>query len=46
MDIVNEEEAMFESPLVDSYSSSPVTVSIYFPNNKCIALTQLLYELY
>lgn len=28
MDILNEEEAMFESPLVDSYLSSPVTVSI------------------
>lgn len=27
MDIASEEEAMFESPLVDSYLSSPVTVS-------------------
>ncbi len=32
MDILNEEEAMFESPLVDSYLSSPVTVSVHFPN--------------
>lgn len=31
MDVLNEEEAMFESPLVDSYLSSPVTVSVYFP---------------
>uniref|UniRef100_A0A4W6CFP4 Importin subunit alpha n=1 Tax=Lates calcarifer TaxID=8187 RepID=A0A4W6CFP4_LATCA len=30
VDILNEEEAMFESPLVDSYLSSPVTVSIDF----------------
>lgn len=28
MDILNEEEAMFESPLVDSYLTSPVTVSV------------------
>lgn len=27
MDVLNEEEAMFESPLVDSHLSSPVTVS-------------------
>uniref|UniRef100_A0A7N8X3P6 Importin subunit alpha n=1 Tax=Mastacembelus armatus TaxID=205130 RepID=A0A7N8X3P6_9TELE len=27
VDILNEEEAMFDSPLVDSYLSSPVTVS-------------------
>lgn len=27
MDLLNEEEAMFESPLVDSYLTSPVTVS-------------------
>lgn len=26
MDVLNEEEAMFESPLVDSYLTSPVTV--------------------
>lgn len=30
MDVLNEEEAMFESPLVDSYLSSPVTVSVVF----------------
>lgn len=28
MDLLNEEEAMFESPLVDSYLTSPVTVSV------------------
>lgn len=33
MDILNEEEAMFESPLVDSYLSSPATVSAYFLND-------------
>lgn len=27
MDVLNEEEAMFESPLVDSYLTSPATVS-------------------
>lgn len=27
MDVLNEEEAMFESPLVDPSVSSPVTVS-------------------
>lgn len=27
VDVLNEEEVMFESPLVDSYLSSPVTVS-------------------
>lgn len=27
MDILNEEQVMFESPLVDSYLSSPVSVS-------------------
>lgn len=27
MDVLNEEEAMFESALVDSYLTSPVTVS-------------------
>lgn len=27
VDVLNEEEGMFESPLVDSYLSSPVTVS-------------------
>lgn len=30
VDVLNEEEAMFESPLVDSYLSSPVTVSVVF----------------
>lgn len=30
MDLLNEEEAMFESPLVDSYLTSPVTVSVCF----------------
>lgn len=28
MDILNEEEAMFESPLLDSYLTSPATVSV------------------
>lgn len=28
MDVLNEEEAMFESPLVDPFVSSPVTVSV------------------
>lgn len=32
MDILNEEEAMFESPLVDSYLNSPVTVSVNYLN--------------
>lgn len=31
VDILNEEEAMSESPLVDSYLSSPATVSLFFP---------------
>lgn len=30
VDILNEDEAMFESPLVDSYLSSPVTVSVLY----------------
>lgn len=28
MDVLNQEEAMLESPLVDSYLTSPVTVSV------------------
>lgn len=40
MDVLNEEEAMFESPLVDSYLSSPVTVSVYIPNPTHTTLTK------
>lgn len=41
MDLLNEEEAMFESPLVDSYLTSPVTVSVcvsvfLMPVTQCI----------
>ena len=32
MDVLNEEAAMFESPLVDSYPTSPLTVSLVTSN--------------
>lgn len=43
MDLLNEEEAMFESPLVDSYLTSPVTVSVcvFFP---CLLLNTFMQE--
>lgn len=40
MDVLNEEEAMFESPLVDSYLTSPVTVSVCV----CVCLSHACYS--
>lgn len=42
MDLLNEEEAMFESPLVDSYLTSPVTVSVCVFS--CLLLNTLMQE--
>lgn len=43
MDILNEEEAMFESPLLDSYLTSPVTVSVCV-SSSCLLLNTLVQE--